>query len=332
MEFQRDKVLANIHNCTPQTLEFIEEWCDGNPYVTAHTSGSTGKPKAIGLLKSDMIASAESTNRYFNINEKSTLLCPLSADYIAGKMMIVRAMVSGAKLYMEIPSNMPVQYDYGKIDLIAVVPSQMPHILENEAILNRLGSVLIGGSSVTRELAAGINMAGVNAFVSYGMTETCSHVALRKIDNTSDETYEAMPDIYFSQDERNCLVINSDFRSFGKLVTNDIVALTDNKHFRWVGRYDNVINSGGIKVYPEDIEQQIGAVMPVGVEFYIAQSSDLKWGEVPIIVISKLIDDMDGVLERARSVVRSKAERPVRIIVDEIAHTASGKIIRRRFE
>lgn len=331
MELQRDSVLKNIHNCTPEALDFIYKWFDASTYIKAHTSGSTGRPKEINLLKSDMVASAMSTNAYFNITDSSKLLCPLSADYIAGKMMIVRAILSGAQLFMEQPSNSPIQYDYENIDLIAIVPSQLPHILNDNGKQCSIKNILIGGAQLPTDYARQIIKSGVQAFVSYGMTETCSHVALRKITGLSEEVYEAMSDIKFSTDERECLKILSDSRSFTELQTNDIVHLLDDQHFIWIGRADNVINSGGIKVYPEEIEQLIQPAMPDNIEYYIAKSVDDKWGEVPVLVISKDIYDKVALLEDVRDCVNYNAQRPTRIIVDDISHTSSGKIIRRQF-
>lgn len=332
MELHSDKFLENIHNCTPEAIKFIHQWFDDSPYIIAHTSGSTGTPKEIRLLKSDMVASALSTNEFFGIKSSSKLLCPLSADYIAGKMMIVRAIVSGAQLWMEVPSNTPIQRHYGQIDLIAVVPSQLNHILTDNSIMSQVQNILVGGAQLPSDSARQIIDAGINAYVSYGMTETCSHVALRKIVNQTDEIYEAMPDVYFSCDQRDCLIIHSDIRSFKELLTNDIVKLIDERHFVWIGRVDNVINSGGIKIYPEDVEQQIQSLLPAEIEYYIAKSTDEKWGEVPVLVISKEVGDKDNLLNAIRNRVKLKAQRPARIIVAEIEHTSSGKIIRRQFK
>ncbi len=331
MEFRRDKILERIHNCTPETYRFIDEWLDESLYITARTSGSTGAPKAIRLLKADMVTSAISTNRFFNITDKSSMLCPLSADYIAGKMMIVRAMLSGAQLWIEKPGNTPVCQEYGNIDLIAVVPSQVQHLLDNQRILKRLKHVLIGGAAVPSELSHRITASGVNAYVSYGMTETCSHVALRRIGESSDEIYEAMPDISFITDSRGCLIVNSENRSFHSLTTNDIVRLIDDRHFVWIGRFDNVINSGGIKVYPEEIEKQIQRLIPEDTEYYISKCRDDKWGEVPVLVLSKEVENAKKMLEDIRTIVKSKAERPAGIIVRNIEYTSTGKIIRQQF-
>lgn len=329
MELQRDTVLRKIHNCTPEAIAFLDEWYNESEYVIAHTSGSTGAPRPIKLLKNDMRISAMSTNRYFNITQSSKLLCPLSANYIAGKMMIVRAIIVGAELWMEHPSNTPVFNDYGNIDLIAVVPSQVQHLLSNSLIVNNIRNVLIGGAQLPSKLIKQIVRSGMTAYVSYGMTETCSHVALRKVDSTYSEQYEAMHDINFEIDNRGCLVICSKSRSFRELFTNDIVEIIDNRHFVWKGRIDNVINSGGIKVYPEEIEQLIQHVIPDGIEFYISKTTDEKWGEVPVLVISKAVINVLQLLKDARKCVKMNAQRPVKILVRPIEHTSSGKIIRK---
>lgn len=226
--------------------DFLAEWNNNLPYVTAHTSGSTGKPKEIRLLKSDMIKSAEATCRFFGIDRWSTLLLPLSPDYIAGKMMIVRALVSDADLYIEKASSSPLKKDYGtSIDLLPIVPSQIGPILENP-FLSRVKNLLIGGGTIPPDMEKAIVDRGVNAFASYGMTETCSHIALRNV-ASDNGIFTTVPGIEIDTDTRGCLVLKRHPFSFGSLATNDIIELLDSCHFRWRGRYDNVINSGGVK-------------------------------------------------------------------------------------
>lgn len=330
MELQRNTVLDKIRNCTPEACAFIDKWYDETDYIVAHTSGSTGSPKPIKLLKTDMRISAKSTNSFFNITDVSRLLCPLSANYIAGKMMIVRAIMSGAELWMEPPSNAPVCTDYGDIDMIAVVPSQVPHLLGDQRIVKRMRNILIGGAQLSAKMSEQIVKSGVSAYVSYGMTETCSHVALRKVDGCTPERYEAMPDIDFGTDDRGCLVVRSDARSFKEIYTNDMVELIDHRHFIWKGRIDNVINSGGIKVYPEEIEKEIQQIMPDGIKYYISKTIDEKWGEAPVLVISECVDDCTKLLADVRGCVKMKVQRPIDIIVRPIEYTSTGKIIRQQ--
>ena len=140
-----------IKGADAEAEAFITRWFDDSDYIAAHTSGSTGTPKEIRLLKSDMRASARATNKRFGIAELSRLLCPLSASYIAGKMMIVRAIEAGCELIMEKPSNRPMSEDYGEIDLMAVVPSQCTSLLENETAHRRLKNLIVGGAPIAAD-------------------------------------------------------------------------------------------------------------------------------------------------------------------------------------
>ena len=158
--------------------DFLKEWHSEEPFVVAHTSGSTGKPKEIKLLKADMRASAALTNRFFSIDSGSTLLLCLSPDYIAGKMMIVRAEEAGATLLVESPSNRPLEHFS---DLLAVVPSQALWLAEHQESLNNVRNMIVGGGEITPRLRTMLSQLHVNAYATYGMTETCSHVALSRI-------------------------------------------------------------------------------------------------------------------------------------------------------
>lgn len=307
-----------------KALLFIEEWYGESDYVTAHTSGSTGTPKEIQLPKSLMRASAQSTNKFFGIDENSLLLSPLSAEFIAGKMMIVRAIESKSKLIVESPSNQPMAKDYGTIDLLPVVPSQIEWLLNNPQRLSKVRNLLIGGAAPKQSDEIALMSQGVNAWISYGMTETCSHVALRKI---LDDKYSALPGIEFQQDERGCLEISRE--GFEDVITNDIVELINEREFRWLGRYDNVINSGGIKVFPELIEQKIARIIPQGVSYYIGKGTNARWGEVPVLYLENIEATIaDEILAKCR-VALEGAERPNEVkIVAKFNRTANGKLRR----
>ncbi|MDE6127480.1 MAG: AMP-binding protein [Muribaculaceae bacterium] len=263
---------------------FIREWTDGSECIVARTSGSTGVPKTISLLKSDMRVSARATNCFFGINAESVLVCPLSADYIAGKMMIVRALEARCRLYMAEPSNnvtatvSAALAECGRIDLLPLVPSQCDSFL---AATTRKGvrHVIVGGAPVSQETEARLVAGHRSVWATYGMTETCSHVAVRPI---GSQLYEAMPGITFSADGDRRLAIDAPSFSFRRIQTNDIVELTDSTHFRWLGRADNVINSGGIKIFPEQLERQLAPYIPV--PFYFKGEDDPKWGTRLVLV------------------------------------------------
>ena len=317
-----------ITGLTPETEAFLAEWSNNCDYITAHTSGSTGTPKQIRLLKKDMCASARATNIFFRISGRSTLSLPLSADYIAGKMMIVRALIAGCRLIIEHPSLHPLSnYDAGeRVDLTAIVPAQLSGLLENASLIPDLGAVIIGGAPLTESQERLIVDSGMNAYATYGMTETCSHVALRRIG--SEDCFTAMPDTTFETDCRGCLIINAPRFSFARLVTNDCVELLDTTHFRWLGRADNVINTGGIKVFAETLEKSLAPYAQAHI-FFISGRKSERWGEEIVMTV-----ESDGTFDRERFMreASESIERrllPKEIIeIREIPRTASGKIIR----
>ncbi len=315
-----------IHNADNAVHRFINDWCNGADYIVAHTSGSTGIPKEIRLLKQDLVQSAIATCDKFSITEQSKLALPLSPEYIAGKMMIVRAIVSGAELFIEKPSNTPISIDYGKIDMLPLVPSQIQGFL-NSPYRNNASNVIIGGGAIPPNLEQKLNQSQTNYYATYGMTETCSHVALRHIG--AQNAYEALPDITFSIDNRNCLIINAPRFSFKEIITNDIVRLTGNTSFEWIGRWDNVINSGGIKLYPEEIEKKLLRI--IDYPFYIIGEPDDKWGEQAVLYI-ECVEINDSILYDKIAKVLDKYEMPKKIkCVKNFQRTLSNKIKRISF-
>ncbi len=294
----------------------------------AHTSGSTGRPKEIRLLKSDMLVSAKATNEFFGIGADSLLVLPLSPDYIAGKMLLVRAAVAGAKVRIENPSREPLSgyFPPTAIDLVPIVPAQIDGLLSSKS-LPMIKNVIVGGAPMSAEDERKLVESGVNAYATFGMTETCSHVALRRVGETQ---YVALPGFRFSTDDRQCLVVESDRMSFGRLVTNDVVELIDESRFVWVGRFDNVIITGALKVFPEDVESRLKSV--AAIEFYISSRRSAEWGEEVILVVA----DRDlgagrRLMERCHSLLRPH-ERPKAVVtLPELERTSTGKLRRKRF-
>ena len=315
---------------TPEAENFIREWNGPHPYVIARTSGSTGTPKEIRLLKSDMRASARATIEFFGLDCSSRLHLPLSPDYIAGKMQIVRALEAGAVLSVEPPSNRPlaasVMKDIDRISLLPVVPSQIPGLLES-GLAGRIDNLIIGGAPLSETDEQRIIGSGIRAFATYGMTETCSHVALRQL---GSEYFTALPGFSFTADNRGCLAIASSTLSFGNLITNDIVDLISPTSFRWIGRFDNVINSGGLKISPEEIEKKIAPLIPAGATFYLTSRRSERWGEELVMVTDMPgpYSDLQERIENATGHLRA----PKAVIFDpDIQRTDSKKIIRKKF-
>ena len=311
--------------------EFINQWNNSNDYIIAHTSGSTGKPKEINLPKSMVLKSAIRTNKFFDINNKSHIHLALSPDYIAGKMIIIRAIISGAKLTYETPSN-NLSFDgiNSDIDLLAIVPSQLSDLL-NRQLPFKIKNLIIGGSAIPSKLRDKLAYYNLNAYETYGMTETASHVALRKVSEDSTLPYFALPGIKFSIDKRECLVINIDNEY--KFVTNDIVELIDDTHFRIIGRYDNVIITGGLKVNPQEVENIISKYLSDDINFFISSRPDDKWGQEVILIIEKNSKINKSFLDNLKSELKNEL-KPYQlpkdfILVDRIPLTSTGKLIRK---
>lgn len=277
---------------SPHLYGFVEQFYNEEEYIIVHTSGSTGKPKKIKLFKDDMIASARLTNQFFGINSQSLFYLPLSPDYVAGKMMILRALIATASIIEEAASNTPLaHYTRGEIDLICVVPSQVEYILNNPDKAKLIRKMIIGGGTIHNNLWERIADSPIKSYATYGMTETCSHVALARI--TDDrQPFMAIGETTFELDERNCLIVNTPQFRNEQITTNDIVELVGPTAFYWCGRYDNIINTGGIKIFPEDIEFKISPLIPQ--PFYISSRESEKWGEELVLMLEEpTIEDED---------------------------------------
>lgn len=307
--------------------EFLEEWRNEETVIRVKTSGSTGSPKIISLDKEFVRAGAVRTNSFFSIDAGSRLHSCISADFIGGKMMGVRSEVSGCRLSWETPSNQPLS-TLGKdevIDLLAVVPSQILHIISNLENMPEIRAVIIGGSAIHPGLRKKIISTGINAFETYGMTETASHIALRKVEE-GEEFFSVLPGISVSLDNRECLVIK--FESGEKIITNDLAVVADPGRFKIIGRFDNVIISGGKKVNPEDVERRISALIKG--DYLITSRPDEKWGERVVLLIEGEKDNYDGNLMATLKKLLNPFEVPKEIEwVSQLKRTPNGKIIRK---
>lgn len=323
-----------------ETADFIKEFYNNLPYVTAHTSGSTGKPKEIHLLKSDMCASAELTNNFFGLSSDSTFYLNLSPSYIAGKMMIVRALVLNAKIVEESPSNQPLSnYNSNeRISLGAFVPSQIKYLINNPEKLLLFDNIIIGGGKIPGRLERWLAEQGIRAFNTYGMTETCSHVALAPV-GVTPQPFTAIGNITFSTDNRGCLVVNTPHFSQKKVTTNDIVNLISPTQFQWCGRIDNVINSGGIKIFPEEIEPKIAEVIR-NTRFYVTSQKSDKWGEELLLIleykslpdgVSKSGEIRPDFINKMKQKLPSYSIPRRYIAINKFEETSSGKIIRKKY-
>ncbi|MFT5847245.1 MAG: O-succinylbenzoic acid--CoA ligase [Psychroserpens sp.] len=303
--------------------EFLLNWLDDHAIVLVKTSGSTGTPKTIEIHKQAMVNSAMATAQYLGLEPGDTALHCLPSQYIAGKMMLVRALVLGLEIDVVMPTSEPV-FDYEKTyRFCAMLPMQMQSTLEH---LHNIDILIVGGSAVSKDLTAAIQNLKTKVFATYGMTETVTHIALKPLNNTVQNSYfEILPHVTISQDERDCLVIEAPKVTSEKIVTNDIVKLQSTTSFEWLGRFDSVINSGGLKLFPEQIEAQLKG--KIKTSFFIASEADDTLGERLILVLEA--DNTS--LETSVFDGLGKFEIPKNIYaVSKFVMTETGKIQRKK--
>lgn len=304
---------------------FLLDWLDNKEYIEVKTSGSTGKPKVLKISKQAMVNSAITTGDFFNLTPGKKVLNCLPSNFIAGKMMMVRAIVLGLEVDMVVPSSLP-RIDYDKdYDFCAFTPMQLKNFAK---YLKSIKTVIVGGGRVSNTIKALIKDKKPQVYETYGMTETVSHIAVKKLNNFSgsetDNYFTTLPNINISKDDRGCLVIEAPNLSDEIIVTNDLVEIYSENQFEWIGRYDNVINTGGIKVFPEQIEEKLQDKMK-GRQFFIYGIEDDTLGEKVIMVVEGTENDVDDTLLDGLD----KYEKPKHIyFTRKFKETASGKIHR----
>ncbi len=266
-----------------EVQNFIQDWYAATTYIETKTSGSTGEAKIISLEKSKMIISAKKTLSFLGLKKGDTALLCLPINTIAGKMMVVRAIVGELKLVIgQIDSN-PLQQINQRIDFVAMVPLQFQNSIEhNKVKLKSIKSIIVGGGPISSKLEKQTITSNVKAFQTYGMTETISHVALREIGNKKDLRYHALEGVSFSEKNEQ-LIINYPEIGIVDLHTADLVTLSNSTSFEWIGRADFIINVGGIKLNPEEIEAILSEY--ISVPFIISSIKDDKLGEKVILLI-----------------------------------------------
>jgi O-succinylbenzoic acid--CoA ligase len=313
--------------------DFMMDWYSPHDTIPAQTSGSTGRPKVVHLHKQAMVNSALATGAYFDLQEGDRALLCLSAEHIASKMMLVRAMVLGLELDYVLPSKSPLEGSTNRYEFCAMAPLQLQNSVDK---LQRIKTLIVGGATVSQELQEKVRNCKTRIFETYGMTETCSHIAVRQINasspkgesNIKQASFETLAGITVSKDDRDCLVIHAPMLASDPFVTNDIVELLSETSFNWIGRFDNVINSGGIKLFPEQIEGKMaGAVKS---RFFVAGIPDNELGQKLVLVV-----EGEGHGEKILDTLKSlstleKFEFPKEIIsIARFKLTSNGKILRK---
>ena len=271
--------------------EFLAQWNDTSDVIEVHTSGSTGKPKRLLVEKRRMVNSARITCDFLGLKEGDTALLCMPLDYIAGKMVVVRSLVSHLHLISVMPSSHPLKDITQPIDFAALVPLQVYSSLQEPAERERLMSIrhlIIGGGAIDDSLESQLQQFPNAVWSTYGMTETLSHIALRRISGENSLLwYSPLDGVDVSLSSDSCLEIYAPQVNPEKLHTNDIAELRTlpdgSKEFRILGRKDNVIDSGGIKIQAEEVERLLRPHLSCG--FMITKVSDARLGEAVTILI-----------------------------------------------
>lgn len=308
---------------------FLEEWFSKQETVNVQTSGSTGVPKIFAIQKKNMINSAEMTCNFLELQEGDTALICLPIEYISGKMMVVRSLVRKLKLTIADPSVKPIADLETQIDFCAMTPLQVENSLDKIHLIKNL---IIGGAGVSENLRAKLlknkeQTTTVNfIFETYGMSETLSHIALKQLMPQTEDYFTIFENVEISKDERGCLRIFAPNVNSEVLQTNDLVEIKEGNKFRFLGRLDNVINSGGAKIFPEELEALVKREISNEAVF-IGVQDELLGHKLVLLIEGKKSEE---IIKKIMEIPFEKSfHKPKEIIfIEKIPRTPNGKINR----
>jgi O-succinylbenzoic acid--CoA ligase len=330
---------ASLNGYEARVLELLRQWLTGAQEFGQRTSGSTGDPQLIVLKRQQLAASAARTGDYFDLGPGDRALVCLNCEYIGGKMMLVRGLERNMHLTVVEPHADPFTEvsDDAEFDFAAFVPLQLSAMLAagRAPRLNKMRAILIGGAGVAPSLLRQVEQLTVPVYLTYGMTETASHMALRRLNGPdASPHYRVLPGLHLGQDERGCLTVRGDVTDDQLIVTNDRIEVLDKHTFDWLGRVDFVLNSGGVKVQAEKIEQVLDvALAEVGESrrAFVAGRPDERLGQAVTAYVegaSLSATTEEKVLDLLRARL-DKYEQPRTIVyVPAFQTTASGKLDR----
>ncbi len=333
----------SVYPTLPPSLQsaliFAWQWVQGASTFEVSTSGSTGSPQVVRATRQRMMVSIEMTRQALNLGQQHTALLCISAEFIGGKMMLARALHLGMNVVCVPPSAHPLRSLPLRPNFLAMVPLQLQSVLEDSANhLTDTHATIIGGAPVSLALEEAVrDRISAPVYSTYGMTETLSHVALRRLNGSlASDHFSVLGDIAIAVDARGCLKLKGGITNGQWLVTNDLVALRDERHFLWQGRHDWVINSGGVKVSPERVEPVIEKHLlnwlprPLP-RFLVAGRPDTPLGERVVLLIEttdRLTLPSDWQDRLATDLPQYHGPKEVHYIAT-FAETDSGKVDRR---
>ncbi len=290
-----------------------------------------------------MAASTDMTGRALGLQAGDRALVNLNVQYIAGIMMLVRGLKMGMELTVLEPSSNPLSHFSAetRFDFQSYVPLQLQTVLENTLaqipVLNSAKAILVGGASVSQPLEDALQQIKAPVFQTYAMTETVSHVALRRLNGTrKQDFYQSLEGIWFETDKRDCLIVHAPLLTENPVVTNDVVELLSPTTFRWLGRIDNVINSGGVKVQAEIVEQALTQALTelnLSFRFFITGTADSQLGEAVTLIIEgkPLAEELSTSIFQKLKTGLSRYEVPRKVhYIPQFLETPTAKIDRKK--
>lgn len=306
--------------------EFYAEWNNGSDKILVHTSGSTGTPKPMMVEKRRMEASATITCDFLKLKAGDTALLCMPLDYIAGKMVVVRSIVRNLKLISVKPSGHPLQGLTEAPVFAAMIPMQVYNSLnvpEEKELLMQVKHLIIGGGAVDEKMEKDLRDFPNAVWSTYGMTETLSHIALRRLNGKEASCwYTPFDSVDVSINNEGCLVIDAPRVAETRIVTNDIAEIAkDGRHFRILGRKDNVIDSGGIKIQIEEVEAALRKHLAV--PYMITKKNDHKFGEIVVMLVEST--DTDNIRKICEACLPKYWQPKLYVSVEHIPLTQTGK-------
>lgn len=298
--------------------DFIYEWFDAKDYIELLTSGTTGPPKIIRLEKQAMVNSALATGDFFDLRPGNKVLHCLPVRFIAGKMQLVRGFILGLDMDFVAPTSHPLQNNDTMYDFAAMVPLQVMGSIDK---LCNVKKIIIGGQKISKPLEDILLKLPIEAYETYGMTETITHIAAKKV---GEKSFKVLPNVTVTKDENNCLCIKADRISAEVFCTKDVVEIVNENEFIFLGRLDNIVNSGGIKLIPETIEAKLAD--QIKARFFVIGIEDELLGEKLALIIEGDRYDVDP----HNFLNLDKYEYPKKVFFyPQFLETGSGKIRRR---
>lgn len=300
--------------------DFLLDWLDDKSYIDLVTSGTTGIPKKIRIPKQYMVNSALATGDFFGLKPGDKAMYCLPTKYIAGKMMLVRSIILGLDVDFVAPTSNPLERNDVVYDFVAMVPLQAQNSIKG---LKNVKKLIVGGAKMGQELEKSLLKISTEVYETYGMTETITHIAAKKV---GENAFTVLPNVTIEQNENNCLVINAPNISEDPIITNDLVELVNDKQFHFLGRADNVVNSGGIKLIPELIEEKLAD--KIDSRFFVGGIPDELLGEKLVLVIEG--EEKEDISEDTIFQKLDKYEKPKDVyFVSKFVETPTGKIKRK---